>query len=500
MKWSFVLLIWLGLFAGKIWASPAVPLDLAQAQRLAIEGNLELRAQQMQHRASRALELKGFGLYDPRAELSFSEGQGQEPLNLFYTPSFSGVESRYRQLSLSLLQKLPTGADVGLTYATRRQDDEPTPAINPAYTGEVALSFRQPLLRNFGLLPTEQAIVFAAKDRETSLADLLLKASLLVAQVRDTYFQALGVRETLLTREASVLLARQVLEENRARVKAEVLPRHEILEAEVGLNVRERELLEAQQAYRDTLDELAVLLAVDAPPALAEVSMVPPVLDVDEEEGYRQALRRRPEIQRHLRQLEKLELEKTLARNQQLPAVDLVASYGYKGLGDGYADSHDAMASGDFENWEVGLTLSYPLGNRTARYEAHKSDLLRKSQEALLTQQKQEVRREIRQAVRTLEVSRKKTEVTELGMTLAEEKLHILLKRKEVGLATTRDVLEGEEDLSRARTEHTLALVDYNRSATEYLRVTGMLLESQGIFVSAVEDPLAPEPVLRIKP
>lgn len=494
------LLIALVVFHEDAWAEPPISLDLAQAQRLVIERNLDLKAQQLQHRASRALELKGFGLYDPHAELSFSEGQGQEPLNLFYTPSVRGAESRYRQLSFSLLQKLPSGADVGLVYASRRQDDDPAGAINPAYTSEVALTLRQPLLKNFGVLPTEQAIIFAAKERETSLEDLLSKASVLVAQVRDTYFQALGLRETLLTREASVLLARQVLEENKARVKAEVLPRHEILEAEVGLNVRERELLEAQQAYRDALDALTVLLAADAPPVLGETTMAVPVLAVDEEKGYQQALLRRSEIQRHRLQLEKLELENSLARNQQLPAVDLVASYGYKGLGDGYADSHEETASGDFENWEVGLTLSYPLGNRAARYEVRKSALLRKSQEALLAQKKQEVRREIRQAVRTLEVSRKRIEVTELGKALAEEKLHILLKRKEVGLATTRDVLEGEEDLSRARTEHTLALVDYNRSATEYLRVTGLLLESQGIFVSDPENPLSPDPVLRTSP
>ncbi|MGE4578618.1 MAG: TolC family protein [Desulfuromonadales bacterium] len=500
MKWFWVILIALAVLPGDVWAAPSRSLDLAQAQRLAIERNLDLKAQQLQHRASRALELKGFGLYDPRAELSYTEGQGQEPLNLFYTPSFRGAESRYRQLSFSLLQKLPTGADVGLIYTSRRQDDEPAGAINPAFTGEAALTLRQPLLKNFGLLPTEQAIILAARERETSLTDLLLKASHLVAQVRDTYFQALGVRETLHTREASVALARRILAENKARVEAEVLPQHEILEAEVGLNVRERELLEAQQAYRDALDELAVLVAADASPELAETPLSVPALAVDEEEGYRQALRRRPEIQRHLRQLEKLELEHTLAKNQQLPAVDLVASYGYKSLGDSFADSHDEMASGDFENWEVGLTLSYPLGNRAARYEAHRSALLRKSQAALLAQKKQEVRREIRQAARTLEVSRKKIEVTELGKALAEEKLSILLKRQEVGLATTRDVLEGEEDLSLAHTEHTLALVDYNQSVTEYLRVTGMLLESQGIYVSAVEDPLAPAPVLRMQP
>ena len=50
-----------------------------------------------------------------------------------------------------------------------------------------------------------------------------------------------------------------------------------------------------------------------------------------------------------------------------------------------------------------------------------------------------------------------------------------------MGLATTRDVLEGEEDLALARTDQIAALADYNRAITEYLRVTGLLLEDAGV-------------------
>jgi outer membrane protein TolC len=79
-------------------------------------------------------------------------------------------------------------------------------------------------------------------------------------------------------------------------------------------------------------------------------------------------------------------------------------------------------------------------------------------------------------------------EVASRGRDLAEEQLRTLLKRKDVGLATTRDVLEGEEDLAEARTELTAAFADYNKAVTDYLRVTGQLLEHAGVrFTAAVE-------------
>ena len=96
-------------------------------------------------------------------------------------------------------------------------------------------------------------------------------------------------------------------------------------------------------------------------------------MDVDEEVGYRQALLKRPDIQRTNRQLDKLALEKQLADNQKLPSVDLLASYGLKGLGSGYPDSWDNLSARDYPNWEIGVSLSYPLGNREANYDAKKS-------------------------------------------------------------------------------------------------------------------------------
>jgi len=494
-------LIFLALFLVMVPSSfSAELLSLEQLQRMALERNLDLQAQEFTVRASRASELKGFGLYDPHSELQLTVGDDQSPLNLFYTPTINSSESRYRQMSFSLTQKLPSGADAGLSYTTRRQNDFPTPWINPAYTDEVRLSLRQPLLRNFGRLQTEQTILLAARDREVAIDTLLEQAFQLVAQVREAYFTVLGLRDTLYSRQTSVSLAAQVLEENKAKVKAGVLPPHEILEAEVGLNSRETELLEAQKQYMDALDGLSLLIAAEGDIALEESPLERVPVDVDEEVGYRQALLKRPDIQRTNRQLDKLALEKQLADNHKLPSVDLLASYGLKGLGSGYSDSWDNLSARDYPNWEIGVSVSYPLGNREADYDAKKSRFQTKSLEAQLKGQELSVRKEIRTIIRALDISHKKIDVSTRGREAAEDKLRILLKRKDVGLATTRDVLEGEKDLAQARTDLILALVDYNRNLTEYLRVTGLLLEKEGIAITRWGDPDDLSPIVQMTP
>ncbi|WP_291315632.1 TolC family protein, partial [Desulfuromonas sp.] len=252
------------------------------------------------------------------------------------------------------------------------------------------------------------------------------------------------------------------------------------------------------RAYQDALDELAVLLNEPGPLETAEEPLGVPSLETDEDLGMLQALEKRPDLQRRARQIQRLSLERRIARNRALPRVDLLASYSHKGVGEDYSEDLDRLAEDEIRNWEVGLTLSYPLGNRDARQDYRRTELqlagLRAGQEQL----RREARSEVRTAIRLLDVSRTKIEVAHRAVELAEEKLRILLRRKEVGLATTRQVLEGEEDLAEARTDHTAALTEYNRAVTRYLQVTGLLLEREGIRLAGPADSEGAGPLLEM--
>jgi outer membrane protein TolC len=461
----------------------AQPLDLRTAERLALERNLQLRAETFATRASEAAVRREYGLYDPLAAASLAEGTSRDRTSFIFQGGLIGKEVvKYRQFDFSLTQKAPTGADLTASFTNLRQDSSlPTRTFDPSYRSELKLSLVQPLLKNFGRTVTEQQILFAVKDREISVQDLRARAFDVLSRVRDAWYEVLRRRADLGYREASVELARQVLEENRARVEVGVLPPVDILEAEVGLKTRERELLDAQRAYQDAVDALGVLLDAIGTVEVADEELGQPELATDEEAGLLAALEKRPELLRQVRSIERVVIERRVARNQLLPALDLIGSYSHKGLGEDYNDTMDDVASENFVNWEVGVNLSYPLGNRTARNEYRRSQLRLKGEQARLAQLREEVRQEIRAAIRLLEVSRKVIEAADRGRELAEEKLRTLLKRKEVGLATTRDVLEGEEDLALARTDLSAALADYNRAITGYLRVTGQLLEHEGI-------------------
>ena len=501
-RWLFTALLPAMIWANEIDAAQRV--DLVAAQRLALERNLNLKATDFDARASEALVRRGYGIYDPRAAASFTEAESRD---LSSYPTGGGsfelpkTVAESRVFDLSLAQLLPSGGEVtvGLDNTRSRIAAGPSPAINPSWRSQAYIGLTQPLLKGFGRTVTEQAILYAVQDRQVAVQEVRSQAFTLLSQVRDGYYDVLRYRDNLKYRETSVALAEKILAENRARVEAGVLPPIENLEAEVGLTQRERDLLEARRVYQDALDQLAVLLNLPEGVEIADEELETTELSVNEEVGFQSALSRRPDLQQRLRRIERLEIERKVNRNQLLPGLDLGAGYGRKGLAEGYQDNLSSIEQDDLNNWQIGLTLSYPLGNRQARNELARTELLMKGEYTRWQQLREEVRTEVRVAARQIEVNRKKIEVANRGRDLAEEKLRTLIKRKDVGLATTRDVLEGEEDLALARTDQIASLADYNRAVTEYLRVTGMLLESQGIRLAGLPDPERERPLLEME-
>lgn len=500
LKYFVFLLLFLALLPGLLSAAEVsqkqaglsrAPLTLREVVRLTLERNLNLRAEQYLTRASQAAVDREYGLYDPQLLADFATGESQQQRN---QPFFEAENrSRFYRLDLSVSQQLPTGGEMSLGFDNLRNQEDPAPGIDPAYQSELALQLSHPLLKGFGRTVAEQDIEFAVNDRQVAVQDLREVAFALLAEARDAWYEVLRLRDNLRFRETSVALADKILRETSARVEAGVLAPVDILEAEFALKERQRLQLDAEREYQDGLDQLALLMSTATPLTIAEVTLQRSELQIDPSRNFQQSLARRPDLQRQLRQLERLALEERLASNALLPGLDLNASYSHKSLGGDYDESLDDIGGGDYPNWEVGLNLSYPLGNRTARHE-HRRTLLRiRGRQAEIAQLHEEIRNEIRAAVRQVQVNDKKIDVATSGLAFAEEKLRILLKRQEVGLATVRQVLEGEEDLAQARSDRVAALADYNKAVTLYLQVTGQLLEAEGVrFQPSFADDAAP--------
>jgi outer membrane protein len=460
-----------------------VLLTLNDAIRLAFERNLDLKVELYNPAMAEADIRRSLGMYDPRLTAGASYSRLTNPDSLTLLPL------RVDSSSISVVgsRLLPTGATVGAIAGWGRTGNSVD-----YFSNTFSIFVSQPLLRNFGREATELNIAVSRSGKEESLDRFKARLSDTVAQVRTDYFKLYNLREALEVRKTSLALANRILDETRVKVKAGVLPSMEILNAEFGSAAREKEVVDAERAVRDQMDVLRLSLQLDTTGDIVVAD--PPTRDsfsVSEEEALALALANRPEIAAQRMTLKIEDLQQSAAKNRVLPELAVSANVGLGGYDSRYNRSFEKTLGADYPAWGVGVQFSYPIGNRQAENDHIKSRLLVEQTRTRLRRMEAGIANEVKAAIRLLRSSFQQLDVTSRGRAYAEDRLKAFEKKNAAGLATTKDVLDVENDLATARGNQIQALVEYNNAITGYWRVTGKLLDQQGIVLGERQaDPL----------
>lgn len=461
-------------------------LTLNNAIRMAVEKNLDVRAE-LYNPAQFEADINRFrSIYDPLLAL-----QAGYTDSTTATVSSGGatVESKSMVLNSSISQLLWTGGTAALTFnngytnINTNNGGNFTPSLTRWQTG-LGVSLSQPLLKNMGREATEIAVSLSRYSKFASLErfnSLLLST---VAQVRTEYFKLYSLREEREVKKISLELAKKILSETEARVKAGVLPAMEVLNAEFGAATREKDLIDAERTVSDQVDVLRLLLQMDSAAGDLQTIDLPSRerFDVIESDAIQKALNR-PDIREQKRNLELNELQTRNFSQKTLPDLALTASAQLTGLDTAYQRNLDKVVTFDYPVWSIGLNFIYPLGNGAAENDYRRSRLKTEQISLQLRSLEENSAKEVKAAIRGIVAGYKQIEVADRGKTFAEERLRAFMRRTEVGLATTKDVLDVENDLAAAKSSQIKAAVGYADALTRYWQVTGELLEREGVRV-----------------
>lgn len=469
-------------------ADDRLQLALKEAIRLAVEKNLDVRAELYNPAMAEATIRQNSGIYDTVLNLltSFQHSTTQ-PASPFLSGALVNKQNVFK-INPGVSQLIPTGGTVGLTFDNAFNNNNSNVTMNNYWQSDLTLNLIQPLLKNIGRDATELNINVARYSKEGSLEHF--KSTLLdtTAKVRTEYNKLYSLREQLEVKKTSLLLAKKILLETQSRVRAGVLPAMENLNAEFGVASREKELIDAEKAVRDQNDVLHVLLQIPGKEDIVPVDIPSKEpLQTNEADMIRRALDFRPEIREQRANIRSNELQARVARNRTLPDLNFNASVAATGLDKHYNRSLEKVGSGDFPVWSAAFQFSYPLGNNAAENDYIKSKLKVEQTRTQVQSLEANVQNEVKTAIRGVESGYKQIEVTDRGRAFAEERLRAFIKKNEVGLATTKDVLDVENDLVTAKSNQINALVGYQDNITQLWRATGELLEREGIRVTETE-------------
>ncbi|MBK5276018.1 MAG: TolC family protein [Desulfuromonadales bacterium] len=464
-------------------ADVELKLRLSEAIKMAAEKNLDVRAEYYNPAQFEAAIHRNKSIYDPLLSFDTTYGDSTSP-----TLSSSGsTNGQIFDINASLSQLFWTGATGAIVFQNNYTNTNSVVLSNQHFwQSQLGATLSQPLLKNSGREATEVNISISRLSKYASIEHLNSRLINTVAQVRNEYFKLYSLREQLEVRKVSLELARKILGETKSRVNAGVLPAMEILNAEFGSFSREKDVIDAEKAVNDQLDVLRLLLQLEGRGDIVVVDL--PTRDlyqVSEEEMLTRALSR-PDIKELKRNLEINELQTRVYGNNIKPDLRLMATAGVSALEKTYPRDMEKIGALDTPYWTIGLNFSYPFGNRAAENDYRKSRLKTEQTALQIKSLEASAVNDVKAAIRGITVGYKQIEVADRGRIYAEERLKAFIRKNEVGLATTKDVLDVENDLAAAKNNQIAALVAYNNAITQLWQVNGEILEREGIHV--VED------------
>jgi outer membrane protein len=474
---------------------PVLELTLDEAVRRTLENNVDIAVERFNPEASvlQIDELKGF--YEPVLTSLVTQSSTTRPGSSFFSGGQT-VDTDALDYNFGAFQFLRTGGDLRLDFTNRRTSTNSRfEAFNPSYNSDFNLSFNQPFLKNFRTDSRRTQIKIAKKNREIS--DVTFRQTVVntVASVKQLYYDLLYSIDNLEAQRKSLSLAAKFLEENQIKVRVGTMAPLDVVQAESEQASREEAVIVADAAVAEAEDALKRAIFNTNDPAMWDTRIVlveRPTAEpfrVDLDAAIHAALESRTDMTAERRRLENAEYNVEFARNQRLPSLDLVASYGTTGLGGtqlldpitgeplpvaiggGFGDAFRDVLGLDFPTWRFGVNLAYPIFNRQAGAAEARSRITRAQSLANIRRLEMQITGEVRSAARAVETNYKRVESTRAARVLQERRLDAETKKFAAGMSTNFLVTQSQRDLAVAEVAQLRAIADYRKSLVNFERV-----------------------------
>ena len=432
--------------------------------------------------------------YDPSMKLTADMENNETPtssklISGFESTSISPYVEQGRTADAVIQSLIPTGATVSLEYNIFRDFSDPSPfsLINPYYENYIEAKITQPLLKGGGWFYNRSLIYIARNNKKISLSQFKSTAIEVSNAVQEAYWTLVKSIEDLRVAKKSLERAEDLLKKNKIQVNAGTLAPIEIIDAEAGVASRVEAIISAENAVKDKGDELKRIMNLADNEIISDADIVPtdkPVFQpkkVELKETLKIAMEKRPELQELHLKTENAGMEKKRRKNELFPALDFTAGMRYSGLGNELSDANDSTFSEDFQGEFFTLTLSFPIGNRSARSAYNKSKTEERQAGINIEKKELDIVVEVRESVRAVMTNIERVNATRKAGELAQKRLEVEEKKYRVGRSTSLEILRAQEDLATAEGNKAKAIIDYEISLGKLEKAKGTILDAYDI-------------------
>ncbi len=448
--------------------------------------------------------------YDPLVALGFNTFRAVSP-QFSQIGGASTLSSLTQNSFITFQRLLPTGENMTVGYSgVRNSTNSAFNIFNPNITGLLNFQFSQPLLQNRTSIQVRGPLEIARTQLVVTSRLSEARISSLVASAGGQYLDAVRARDNIKVLQATLDLAQKSYEHDKQALDLGALAALDIYQSQTQLAERNRDLVQAQFAYKIALDGLRRAIGADLTAELRATELVledePSTLPSKSsilpfEEALAKALNVRPELDAAHRRVAIDELNARVARNLMLPRFDLTAQGQSSGLAGnqvavvgplgittpavsgGFGDSIGQVFGFNFPSYGAGLQFSFPLRSSSAQAQLSDALVNRVRDRYAERQVQQQITLDVRQSLNSIELANATIDAAVRARDLAEKNVEAEQQKYDLGTITAFEMLDSQTRLASAQSALLNAYVAYQQAFLSYEQATWTLLDGLGMVL-----------------
>jgi outer membrane protein TolC len=517
--------------------SEALPLTLEDVIRMALENNNDIEATRIDVRDAEHALTAARGAYDVRLTSETYFERSTTPTASFLgggrdgTLKTTDVSGKFGLAGLAPR----AGGSYQFEFNTRRlASNNVFNDINPTISNGFTFSYTQPLMRGRRTDDARRRIEIAKKNLSLTDAQFRRRASSteVITNVEQAYWELAYALRNLQIQIEAVKQARAQAESDRRQVERGILAPVDLLEAETQIKNFEQSTYAAQESVARAENALKMMINADRRAPLWSQALLP-VTPVDLEaprvaleDAVTSALANRLELAELGTSADINKIDQRFYLDQTRPQVDLTASYSSNALAGSLRDEDNPLVSGlvslqdrvnqlsslsnlpplpatafgtdgalsggygqSLKNLlsqnnptvRVGVRISLPLRNRTAKANLGRALAEGSRIENRRARQEQIIEAEVRNTMQALRSVEARLAAAAAARGAAEQQYTSERRKFQSGMSTAYMVSQRQLDLIAARGRELQAQTDLNRYIADFRRVTGSTLQSHNV-------------------
>lgn len=494
--------------------SNVLPLTMNDAIRKTLENNNDIEVSRDDVRFAETQLRSLEGVYDAVFSITPTYDKRINPVTSIFAGGIRGtVATTTWSWSPQITKQFGTGGgNYSVSFSNSKIITSATNStLNPFYSSNLALSFTQPLLRNRSIDTYRRSIRIQKKAIEQSDSDFRQRTIQIISQVQAAYWNLVFALRNQQNQLDSLELSRQNMRNIEAQISAGAKAPLDRAQVQTDIATREANLFISTQAVSQAENTLKQLMLHDtaAPEWTAQLTPTDsPAFDlspVNLTASLEDAHKNRYELRRLNLQKDINGIDLQYFTNQTKPQVDLVGTLASTGLAGtpvfcdptppnicplvptnlvgGYGQDLNNLSRVKTRNVTVGVTISLPVHNTTAKANLAGALIQRDQLAASYRSQDQAIEMDVRNAAQAVDTTQKRVIASRQARESAEQQLAGEQKLYEVGRSTTFLLLQRQNELTNARTSELAAQTDYNKALADLQRATASTLRVNNVVV-----------------